>query len=297
MPTLRLESAADGTFGFDLNQISTTGYGVEVLTGVTGLGLPPVTLQWFEGAGDGAVFRGRRVTSRDIDLPLYVYMPDRASMRALLAKATQMLEGAMKLWFVEDDGERWGLTCYRVGGGSYVYGSDTVGENELRTVITLRAGDPFFEREAPNVRKMSRATTGRGLIKNTDAAYPGTGLDSLIKMRLSSAQVAGQLVLENTGDAVAYPVWLIEGPASNIIATGPNGDIWQWNGSLLVGETLTIDSRTARAIDGTGTNRYSDFAPAPHFWTVPPGRSSANVVMSGSGTITVSWRPRKWAVI
>jgi hypothetical protein len=292
MPRLRLESATDA---FDLNSVAETGFGVEALSGVTGLGLPPVQVQWAEGAGDGAVFRGRRVQPRDIDIPIYARARNRAELRAMMARASKMLAGQVRLWFVEDEGDRWYLDMHRIGGGQYVYGADTTGETELRTVVTLRAGDPFWTSEVADQRVISRATVGKGLIK--DVVGGNTGADSLTHLRLSSAQILGAIFLENTGDAESFPSWEIQGPGSDIIATGPAGDVWHWTGTLDVDETLFIDSRTARAVDNTGASRYSEFAASPRFWTVPPGISNANVTMTGTGRIVVTWNRRKWAVI
>lgn len=292
MPRLRLETATDA---IDLNDISATGKGVEALAGITGLGLPPVTVQWSEGAGDGAIYRGRRVQPREIDIPIYADGEDRDGLKLILSRLARMMSGVMRLWFIEDDGSRWYTDVVRVGGGQYSYGFDTTGERELVTVFTLRAGDPFWTSEESDQRVINRATTGRGLILDTVGG--STGADSLVKLRVSSAQVQGTVILENTGDAEAFPTWEIQGPGSNIVATGPNGETWQWNGSLLLGQTLFIDSRTATAIDNLGASRYDDFDTSPRFWLVPPGITSASITMTGTGRIVMSWKRRKWAVI
>ena len=195
----------------------------------------------------------------------------------------------MRLYFEEDDtGDRWYLDVYRVGGGDYVYGTDTLGDRELNTVLTLRAGDPYWTSENVDQRVISRAVVGRGLIKDTTAG--STGVDSLIHLRLSSSQVQGSVLLENTGDVDSYPVWEIYGPGSDVIATGPKGDRVGVDRLPRRDEKLTIDSRQASAIDNTGASRYADFALAPRFWTVPPGISTAKVTMAGSGKIVVTWK-------
>src|SRR4051794_23078584 len=73
------------------NEIAENGTGMEVKAGVTGLGLPPVTLQFDEGAGDGATFRGRRVLQRSIDLSFQIYGPTRASVKADLDRLATVL--------------------------------------------------------------------------------------------------------------------------------------------------------------------------------------------------------------
>jgi len=295
MPRLTLESLTDGSLKVDLDSIVATGHGPQALAGATGFGLPGVNVQWSEGAGDGAVFRGKRVLPRDIDLPIHIFATDADDLDRELSRLAMLLATPMRLYFEDARGDRWYLDVHRAGGGTYSYGNDTDGERELTTVVTVRAGDPYWTSETYDQRVINRAVTGRGLIKDTT---PGnTGADSLVKLRLSSSQVLGSVLLENTGNVASYPTWEIYGPGSNVVAIGPTGDRWEWNGSLASGEMLTIDSRQATAIDGTGTSRYASFAPAPRFWAVPPGISTANVTMVGTGRIVVTWKRRKWAVI
>lgn len=53
-----------------LNEIETLVHGISVLPGVTGLGLPNVSVQWLGGAGEGVRYRGRIFLPRDVDLPI-----------------------------------------------------------------------------------------------------------------------------------------------------------------------------------------------------------------------------------
>ena len=51
-----------GDLTVDLGELlAGTEYGTQVLAGVTGLGLPDVSAQWFEGAGDGASWQGSQI--------------------------------------------------------------------------------------------------------------------------------------------------------------------------------------------------------------------------------------------
>lgn len=283
MPTLRLEGETDS---FNLDDITETGFGAEALTGVTGLGLPAVSPQWFEGAGDGAVFRGKRFLPREVDVPLFFRARNRVQLQELMSRVSIVLDGEMTLRFVEDDGSDWSLVVHRVGGGQYVYGVDTIGETELRTVVTLRAGDPFWTYNIPKRVVVGTSNPGRGLIKGA----------SFARMKLSGSQASGQILLENPGDVDAVPVWELTGPGTDFTAIGPKGDSFVWNGTLDVGETLTIDAATARVTDGTGANRYAELGPAPRFWKIPPGQSQANVLLSGTSTgsqIVLTFKRRK----
>jgi hypothetical protein len=294
MPHLRFDTANDS---LDLNQVSLTSYGVEALSGVTGLGLPPVAVNWIEGAGDGATWRGERIQPRDVDIPLYIRARNPQHLDQLLARLAKILTAEITLWWVEDTGEQWGLTCHRMGGGVYAYGKDTVGNKELQTVVTLRAGKPLWQSSRPAQRIIRADNTGRGLLKTAGAL---TGL------RLSGSTAKGDILLENPGDATAYPVWTVLGPisgdASNraLVAVSQTGERFTWDGTLKAGETLTIETERARVYDYKGVNRYAELLPAPRLWAIPSGQSMATITAFGTSAetrITITWFPRKWAVV
>ncbi|WP_432482598.1 phage tail family protein [Kineococcus esterisolvens] len=286
MPTLRLESELDT---LDLDGIASTGQGVQALSGAGGFGLPQVSVQWLEGAGDGATYRGRRVLPRDIDLPLFFQAHDRAGLQDLLSRFARMMAGRCTLRLIEDDGSDWSTTVYRIGGGDYVYGADTIGETEFQTTVTLRAGDPYWTSSRAIRQEITNRGAGRGLLGG-----------SLMKLAISSSQAVGEVQMENPGDAEAYPVWTARGPGRDLKAISSTGQGFEWLGTLAAGETLTIDTKTGLVQDDKGQNRYEELAPSPRLWTVPPGISMATISMQdvdGSSLIVAQWRPRKWMVV
>jgi hypothetical protein len=277
---LQLESATDV---FNLDDVLMKDQGIQATTGVAGLGLPQISTQWIEGAGDGALFRGRRVLPRDIDLPLYIVAPDREGLKKLVSRLALMLAGPCILRLVEDDGSSWSTEVHRVGGGGYVYGSDTIGERDLTLILTLRAGDPFWTYSQASRKVIENSGSGRGL------------LNGLAQMQVSSSQAIGSITLENLGDAPAYPVWEVTGPGSNFHARSADGQEFRWNGTLDVDEKLIIDTRTGTVKDGTGANRYAQMGPAPRLWSIPPGTTTAVATLenTSSGTLTTGdllWR-------
>ncbi|WP_405057045.1 phage tail family protein [Kribbella sp. NBC_01505] len=288
MPKLVLKSTVTGQL-FDLDSVLMQGddeyertvpaeaRGVQALAGVTGLGLPDVATQWLEGAGDGAAYRGRRVLPRDIDLPIYVDGSDREGLKAILARLAAVLAGECEFRIVDDDGTYWYTKVHRVGGGRYVYGEDTTGERDLITVLTLRAGDPFWTSSRMSTAVIKASGAGRGLLNG-----------SLTALKFKSSQAFGDVIFENRGDAPAYPLWEITGPGANFKAVSPLGEILQWNGTLLAGQKLFIDTLTGRVWDSTGANRFTNLGTAPRMWTVPPGISTANVTITtaAAGTPT-----------
>lgn len=282
---LRLENSLDI---LSLNGIAETGTGIQVVSGLIGLGLPPVSVQWLEGAGDGATYRGKRVLPRDFDLPLDILGHDRDDLKRLLKRLTLMLANGCTLRVIEDNGTTWSTDVQRIGGGNYAYGTDTIGEKDLQMVLTLRAGDPYFT---------SSATTSQSI--GGDTTTPGF-LSGLTSMQVASSQAIGDILLENTGDASAWPVWEVRGPGNNFRAISPSGAVLHWTGTLLTGETLIIDALRGSVVDGLGANRYADLAAAPRFWSIPPGITSAEASLlnvTAASKIVCTWRTRKWMVV
>jgi hypothetical protein len=262
--------------------------GFQAKSGVTGLGLPPVSVQWLEGAGDGAVFRRTRVQTRDIDVPIEILALDRADLQDKLSRLALVLAGGCSLILDEGNGVKWSTEVHRVGGGEYTYGEDTVGANEFQTVLTLRAGDPYFTSSQQQVRTISGATGASPFLAN------------LVTMKVAPSQAIGSIDLFNSGDASAYPVWEVRGPGDHFTATSPNGETLKWNGTLSASQKLIVDTRKGTVVDETGANRYDLLDTAPRFWTVQPGESTATASLlntTSASQITCSWYPRKWMVI
>ncbi|WP_263729954.1 phage tail family protein [Cellulomonas sp. SG140] len=126
-------------------------------------------------------------------------------------------------------------------------------------------------------------------------------LPDLSRLKVSASQMVGSLDLENSGDADAYPVWEVRGPGNHFKAVAPSGDTLEWTGSLLEGQTITINTELGTCVDQTGANRYSELATAPRMWAIPPGVTRAAVqfldTTAGKSRIAVSWRPRRWLAI
>ena len=220
-----------GTTVLDLGELMRGDRGMQALAGMTGQGLPPVSAQWFEGAGDGATWRGSRVLSRDVDLPLLFEADDADQVQGLLSTLAQVLDprtGQARLTLTRA-GQSWWTDVVRVGGGTWTSGgSETDGQTWVATLITLRSGDPFWTRDDAESFEVRVTSAGRGL------------LPKLSRLRLTSSQAMGTRTVENDGDAVAYPRWVATGPGSNFTAIGARGEVLRWEGTLAAGDRKSV---------------------------------------------------------
>jgi hypothetical protein len=275
-----------------LNTGDVDGSGFEALAGITGFGMPKRSNRWFEGAGDGATHRGARVLPRDIDLPLIVQGTDRADLLrnlSLLSTILKTRNGPARLSVGLPGGEMWYEDVVLDGGGDWARrGAESDNKTFVRTILTLRAGDPFWTRATPENFTVIQDNSGRGL------------LPDLAKMELSSAGAFGNKEVFNSGDDDAWPVWTMNGPFTSWTFTGADGEILTWTGAIALGEGLLVDSKNGTVYDFSGVNRYDGFGDSPRFWSISPGYSYVTVSAIGvdvNSKIFAEWRPRREAIV
>jgi phage-related protein len=77
------------------------------------------------------------------------------------------------------------------------------------------------------------------------------------------------------------------------------GGLIRWNGTLGVGEVLTIDSHPARhtaVIDGTAS-RFTLIAAGAMWFDLLPGSNEIHFTTDdGQGTLSFSWRDAWWSL-
>lgn len=246
--------------------------GTAVLDDLDGLGLPPVSPRFFDGAGDGSTYRGSRVQPRDLTLPVLVTATERTVLRDRVSALATVLSPAHApavLTWTEPDGTAWTTEVVRTGSDE----PDTDGETYYAQRLALRAPDPYWTRENATAQTIESAGAGRGLLR------PG---GSLSELRLASGQVIGDAVIENPGDAPAYPLVTLTGPATTFDFTSPSGERLSWSGALAEGERRVFDHLAGTVVDDEGANRYAELGAAPRFWAIPPGVQTAHVGVEGS---------------
>lgn len=252
--TIDLQSVLDGVTGS------------QVVAGLSGSGLPPVDVQWADGAGSGSTYRGARMLPRDVDLPIVIDGASEAEVDAQLSLLARTFDpdAATLPYLVFGD---WRVQVARVGGGDVIHDRGNRGRGSrhwVRTVIQLRAGQPAWETVTA-----STATIGG----------------------------SGHLTVTNTGDARAWPVWRVTGPASGV-SVKRDGVGVNWVGTVDAANLVIMPER-ARVTDDADRNRYAGVQSGPVFQALNPGSNVFTVVLSGADEtteVTCSWRSRRWAV-
>lgn len=268
------------------------------LQGTKGWGAPPRTNRWFDGAGDGSVWRGARINRRPFTVPVLVRAPDADALEDRLNALAERFapeNGQARLLLNEGEGRGvWFLDAVYEGGLDLAYGENTNGQSWAEVPLAFTAGDPFWTRLDPESVPIRAAGAGRGLLKGTV---------SLSQLRQASGQTMGTVTFTNPGNARAYPVTTIYGPATGALLTS-GGLSMLWSGTLLAGQRRVFDHRRGTLIDPDATgdqNRYDELGPAPKFWPVLPGTSQASVLLEGDtpgvSRVTIDYLPRRWLVV
>lgn len=254
-----------------------------VVKGSVGLGAPPVDIATDKlPYSAGTIVRHVQTLAVEIELPIYATA---STLGGLIDRIEEL-----RFWFDTGDeaDRRFGhlritrpsddhvreIACLYRGGleGSMAEG----GPNETVRVVTLYAPDPYWTD-----------------IVDTVETY-------------DSADIGTSLGVVNAGDVDAFPIWRINGPATNIVLTNTatnrvlaltaNGGI-----TLNASDTLTIDTRPAAqrdtqpVTDQSGASYYSRIASGSALWWFGRGGNAFTIAAAGTTgatSIELRWRPR-----
>ncbi|XAO35627.1 minor tail protein [Microbacterium phage FireCastle] len=263
--------------------------GIKAGLAVRGTGMPGVELQWFEGAGEGKTFRGGRTLARTMDVPVKFYGANRDDVLSKYSDVARimLLENAPVRVTLDLDGEKWFNDVVRTGGGDFSWDKDTDGSTYLKTIFTVESGNPHWTRVDSEARVITPGGLGIPLL--------GPG-QSLAQLRLSNTEGSGAVQFVNTGDVEAWPIWTFLPPFKDFSLSrdGMTLDFVQ-PATKLTG-FIEIDSKAGTIKDQSGVNRYDLLGPAPKFFPIPRGTSTAQVVLlgaTGDTRVNVVWHPRK----
>jgi hypothetical protein len=232
-------------------------------TDFTGFNIPPALVRIENSAGDGGVFRHAKRGVRTVDLPITVLGTDRSDVQTKLrrlGKLTQNVTGPLTLEARYTDGETLRLLTYYTGGAEGQWGS-SAGMVWARWTLSLQAPQPYWESAALEQFTVTRGSTGRGL------------LPQFSKLRISSSQAIGTVLIDNTGDVPMFPTYRIIGPITGLDISS-NGFSFGFTDPIPAGETIFVNTETGEVTDGDGNNVYALLKPAPKLFRIPVGESA-----------------------
>ncbi len=254
-----------------------------LLTGVGGFGIPATAVRIDDSAGDGGVWRHTKKGVRDLDLPIAILGTSEADVQSKLRRLSRLLQttnGATKI--VANFGtSSLFLEAHYVGGAETQFGSDATGFF-CRWVLQMQAPQPYWQTTLEESFDIGAGSSGRGL------------LPELTKLKVSSSQTLGVVTVDNAGDVVIYPRWVINGPVTDLVIS--NGvQSFGFPAEILAGRTYTVDTSTGEVFNENDENIYYLLGTAPKLFGIAPGINGISVTgvnASPDTQITCYYSPR-----
>lgn len=259
------------------------------LWGVRGRGMPTFDFVEEELPGvDGADVRDVVVPPREFTVPIFVEGDDAADLTTVLRTFSSRLNPLRGDGLLRTNraglGERE-LICRYAGGLELDETRDDSGRKWQRALLVFRASTDPFWRDADDV------------VVPIPSGSAGGSFFPFFPLTLTSSSVYAEIEIDNTGDAIAWPVWTIVGPAVGILLENVlTGDVFESTIELGEGEYVIIDTRprSKGITDHTGTNRYSTVT-GHDLWGFEPGSQNARIQIAGTTDdtdVSVAYRRR-----
>lgn len=263
--------------------------------GVEGRGAPPVELISMALPGDGAAFQRSRFNPRVLFLPIaFTDLPQQLRVKVrswIRAVAGSREGGTLRVASVAGDVRE--IHAHYTGGAELVEDWSQF----QKMILQLTAFDPFWL--DVNDQLLTWSAGAR------EPFFPIPKPPSGPYIRLAGNVIGSQTIV-NDGDAEAWPVWTIEGPAvepvpgetSIAIVNHGTGESIQLARGLAAGEVVVVDTRPgAKTItDQTGANLWDVVLPGSQLFPLRRGANLVEVRIESAevGTrVNARWR-RQW---
>lgn len=254
-----------------------------LLTGVGGFGIPATAVRIDDSSGDGGVWRHTKKGVRDLDLPIAILGTSEADVQTKLRRLSRLLQttnGPTKIVANYHDSSLF-LEAHYVGGAETQFGSDANGFF-CRWVLQMQAPQPYWQTTLQESFNIGAGSSGRGL------------LPQLTKLRVSSSQTLGVVTVDNEGDVVIYPKWVIQGPVTDLVISN-GSQSFSFPAEILAGRTYTVDTGTGEVFNENDENIYHLLGTAPKLFGIAPGINGISVTGTNSSPdtqITCYYSPR-----
>ncbi|MFI0939137.1 phage distal tail protein [Streptomyces sp. NPDC021020] len=242
--------------------------------GTRGLDMPAWTPYTDESpAIDGNALRGVRATAREVFVPVVFFDTDRSTFlerkRAFMGTLNPYL-GLGTLTVTEADGSARTIGAYYLSGAEGDTGQDTSGMRWQTVGLTFSCPSPYWLGD-PQHLQFNGAATG--------TFFP------VLPLVVQDSQVFGDTTITNLGDAAAYPVWTIHGPATSVeISNATTGLSFSLTAAIGAGDVLVVDTREREqtaVLNGTD-NWWPNLSDSSALWNLAPGVNDISLAMVGT---------------
>lgn len=256
--------------------------------GVTGHLAAPVQVFWSEPTTmDGSMYLGERTLPRTLGVRFHAWGDTTDEWEALeqrLVRAFTSGDGTLTRHHV--DGRSRSIACRYLSGLEASEDGDPGSRLHGRFSLLLRAPDPWWYGPTESM-------TFRPAVSRT---FLGKSGDPFVFWLMPSPAMTNAMIV-NPGDVEAFPEWVITGPCTRVVLTGPSA--LTLTHTLAAGEAMTVrtDPRVVADEKITGPSGKSLWGVAsddfPALWALPAGESPLSVAFTGTGTsVQMSFRPR-----
>jgi hypothetical protein len=265
-----------------------------LLPGSLGLDMPEFSQYVDTSPGfDGELSRGFRTEARDISLPILMHAPNRALFRVmrndLFADLNPRLGAPGTLSIMDWNGTNLrSIECFYKGGLEGAIDDNEQGHCWAKYVLEFRAGDPYW---------LGDTITPRPLTSGDE-----TGWLPLMPIRVTASQILGNATITNHGQSVAYPTYIITGPATAInLINNTTGESLSITYELEADDTLSINTRQGRksvvlnAATEDETNLFPYLSNDSTLWALAPGVNDVTFTLVGQApetTLQFSYQER-----
>jgi hypothetical protein len=230
------------------------------------------------------------IDSKSFTIPGWVQCPDRAGMIAARARLLALFPNGEQVPMVVDDGfSQRTITVELTDKPKVDPFPDGCG---FDWQLSFLAADPRFL--DATVLTSSTGTGGQatdGLDWATGGGLDWTG-GGTGGLNWGNSGNTGSLVLQNTGNAEAWPLFSIAGQATSPFLTDvTTGKVIAFGDIVQTGQTLVIDtSPYTRSVELNSVDRFGSLTSAQWFPIPPNSTITVTYGAGGSGMVTASWQ-------
>lgn len=247
-----------------------------VLQGVLGHRAPPVILNETQvPRQDGGIVRSVRAGVREVSVPLLIWADEPEfldDMAADLASALDPARGQGYLSVERDDGSQRILYCRYVGG---LEGTERDPGHDT-AVLVFRAHDPYWQDPVDRVHTIQHDATAATF-------FP------FFPVVLVASELFADDLVNNDGDAEAWPAWQITGPGTDpVLRNLTTAKYAHLTGiTLAEGDVLEVDTRPGqKSLRLNGVSIFSALTTDSALWPLVRGEQAVRVELSETDVTT-----------